>query len=107
MYAVQSLERSSKEEQQHTSLGADNEEQDVDEAALGRTDHASSREYIRPQKSDRPHTCASISLRMAISEACSHTLCARRIWDADVSFATCVRDRVYLEESSISILIGS
>jgi hypothetical protein len=36
-------------------------------------DHASSREDA-PQKSDRPHTRASVSLRSVISEACSPTL---------------------------------
>jgi hypothetical protein len=91
MYAVQSLERSSKEEQQHTSLGEDDEEHDVDEAALGRTDHASSRKYIRPQKSDRPHTRASISLRTAISEACSHTLSVL----AEYGTRTCRLQRVW------------
>jgi hypothetical protein len=34
MYIVQSLERSSEEEEQHTSPGNDDEEQNVDEAAL-------------------------------------------------------------------------
>jgi hypothetical protein len=34
MYAVQSLKRSLKDEQQHTSLGEDNEEHEVDEAIL-------------------------------------------------------------------------
>jgi hypothetical protein len=29
---------------------------------------------VRSQKPDRPHTRASVSLRMAISEACSPTL---------------------------------
>jgi hypothetical protein len=41
--------------------------------SVGRADEASSREYA-PQKPDRPHTRASVSLRMAISEACSPTL---------------------------------
>jgi hypothetical protein len=50
MYVMQSLERSPKEEQQHALSGEDDEDQDVDKAAgwtsaLGRTDHASSREY--------------------------------------------------------------
>jgi hypothetical protein len=39
----------------------------------GRADEASSREYA-PQKPDHPHTRASVSLRTAISEACSPTL---------------------------------
>jgi hypothetical protein len=73
MYIMQSLERSPEEEQQHVSPGEDDEEHDVDEAALGRTDHASSREYTL-QKSDRPHTHASVSLRTAISDVCSPTL---------------------------------
>jgi hypothetical protein len=73
MYAMQSLERSLEEEQQHTSPGEDDEEQDVDEAALGRTDQASSHEYA-PQKFDRPHTRASVSLRTTISEAISPAL---------------------------------
>jgi hypothetical protein len=34
MYAVQSLERSLKDELQHTSLEEDNEEHEVDEALL-------------------------------------------------------------------------
>jgi hypothetical protein len=34
MYVVQSLERSPKEDQQHASPGKDDEEHDVDEAAL-------------------------------------------------------------------------
>jgi hypothetical protein len=46
IYVVQSLERSSEEEQQHTSPEEDDEEQDVDEAASGRTDHASSRNML-------------------------------------------------------------
>jgi hypothetical protein len=41
--------------------------------SAGRADEASSREYA-PQKPDRPHTHASVSLRTAISEAYSHTL---------------------------------
>jgi hypothetical protein len=45
LYAVQSLERSSEDEQQHTSPSEDDEEQDVDEATLCRTDNTSSREY--------------------------------------------------------------
>jgi hypothetical protein len=69
----------------------DDEEPDVDEATLGRTDHASSHEYA-PQKSDRPYTHASVSLRTVISEACSPTLCARRRWDGDMMFAMRVRD---------------
>jgi hypothetical protein len=39
----------------------------------GRADEASSREYA-PQKPGRPYTRASVSLRTAISEACSPTL---------------------------------
>jgi hypothetical protein len=70
---VQSLERSPEEQQQHASPGEDDEEHDVDEAALGRTDQASCREYA-PQKFDRPHTHASVSLRTVISEAISPTL---------------------------------
>ncbi len=58
--------------------------------AAGQTDHASSREDA-PQKSDRPHTRASVSLRSVISEACSPTLCARRRWDENVLFAIRVR----------------
>jgi hypothetical protein len=38
-----------------------------------RTDEASSHEYS-PQKSDRPHTRASVALRTTISEAYSPTL---------------------------------
>jgi hypothetical protein len=41
--------------------------------SAGRADEASSREYA-PQKSDRPHTRASDSLRTVISKACSPTL---------------------------------
>jgi hypothetical protein len=37
----------------------------------------------------------------------SHSLYSRRRWDRDVLFATRVRDRAYLEEPSLSILIGS
>jgi hypothetical protein len=73
MYAVLSLERSPEEEQQHASPEEEDEEPDVDEAALGRTNHASSHEYA-PQKSDHPHTHASVSLWTVISEACSPTL---------------------------------
>jgi hypothetical protein len=40
---------------------------------VGRADGASSREYA-PQKPDCPHTCASVALRTAISEAYSLTL---------------------------------
>jgi hypothetical protein len=54
MYAVQSLERSPG---RRTAVD----------------DHASSREDA-PQKSDRPHTRATVSLRSVISEACSPTL---------------------------------
>jgi hypothetical protein len=61
MYAVQSLERSP-----GRRTAARDEQQAVD-------DHASSREDA-PQKSDRPHTRASVSLRSVISEACSPTL---------------------------------
>jgi hypothetical protein len=35
---------------------------------VGQADRASSREYA-PQKPDRPHTCASVTLWTAISEA--------------------------------------
>jgi hypothetical protein len=41
--------------------------------SAGRVDEASSHEYA-PQKPDRPHTHASVSLWTAISEACSLTL---------------------------------
>jgi hypothetical protein len=41
--------------------------------SVGRADEASSHEYA-PQKHDRPHTRASVSLRTAISEAGSPTL---------------------------------
>jgi hypothetical protein len=41
--------------------------------SIGRADEASSREYA-PQKHDRPHTRASVSLRTAILEAYSPTL---------------------------------
>jgi hypothetical protein len=41
--------------------------------SAGGADKASSREYA-PQKPDRPHTRASVSLRMAISKAYSPTL---------------------------------
>jgi hypothetical protein len=41
--------------------------------SVGRADEASSHEYT-PQKHDRPHTRASVSLRTAISEACSPIL---------------------------------
>jgi hypothetical protein len=41
--------------------------------SVGRADEASSREYA-PQKPDRPHTRASVSLWTAISEAYSPTL---------------------------------
>jgi hypothetical protein len=58
--------------------------------AAGQTDHASSREDA-PQKSDRPHTRGSVSLRSVISKACSPTLCARRRWDGNVLFAIRVR----------------
>jgi hypothetical protein len=51
MYAVQSLEWSPEKEQHHASPGEFDEEQDVHEAALGRTNHVSSREYA-PQKSN-------------------------------------------------------
>jgi hypothetical protein len=40
---------------------------------VGRANGASSREYA-PQKPDRPHTRASVSLRTTISEAYSPTL---------------------------------
>jgi hypothetical protein len=73
MYVVQSLERSPEEGQQHASPEEDDEEHDIDEAALGQTNHASSREYA-PHKSDCSHTRASVSLRTVISEACSPTL---------------------------------
>jgi hypothetical protein len=43
--------------------------------SASRVDEASSHEYA-PQKPDRPHTRASVSLRTAISEACSTTLYA-------------------------------
>ena len=66
MYAVQSLERSpGRRTAARVNLEGD-EQQAVD-------DHASSREDA-PQKSDRPHTRASVSLRSVISEACSPTL---------------------------------
>ena len=70
MYAVQSLERSpvaGKKSSSTRQLGKTSNE------AAGQTDHASSREDA-PQKSDRPHTRASVSLRSVISEACSPTL---------------------------------
>jgi hypothetical protein len=41
--------------------------------SAGRADEASSRGYAL-QKPDRPHNCASVPLRTAISEACSPTL---------------------------------
>jgi hypothetical protein len=41
--------------------------------STGRANEASSREYA-PQKPDRPHTRASVSLRTAISETCSPIL---------------------------------
>ena len=62
MYAVQSLERSPG---RRTAARVN--------SGRRRTDHASSREDA-PQKSDRPHTRASVSLRSVISEACSPTL---------------------------------
>jgi hypothetical protein len=58
MYAVQSLERPQEEE----PLGEDDEEPDVDVAAL-----------VELMKR-AVHTCASVSLRTAISKACSPTL---------------------------------
>jgi hypothetical protein len=56
----------------------------------GQADEASSREYA-PQKPDRPHTRASVSLRTAILESSSPTLCARRRWDRDGLYATRLR----------------
>jgi hypothetical protein len=41
--------------------------------SASRADEASNHEYA-PQKPDRPHTRASVSLRTAILEACSPTL---------------------------------
>jgi hypothetical protein len=64
IYAVQSLER---------SPGEDDEEQNVNEATLGRTDHASSREYAS-QTSDHLHSRASVALRTVILGTCSPTL---------------------------------
>jgi hypothetical protein len=60
--------------------------------SAGRADEASSREYA-PQKPDRPHTRASVSLRTAILEAYSptETLCACRRWDGDGMYATRLR----------------
>jgi hypothetical protein len=55
MYAVQSFEWSPEKEQHHASPREDDEEHDLDEAALGRTDNASSREYAH-QKSDIART---------------------------------------------------
>jgi hypothetical protein len=58
--------------------------------SAGRADQASSREYA-PQKPDRPHTHASVSLRTTISKACSLTLCAHIRWDGDRLYATRLR----------------
>jgi hypothetical protein len=55
MYVVQSLEWSPEKEQQHASPREDDEEHDVDEATLGRTDNTSSREYAH-QKSNIART---------------------------------------------------
>jgi hypothetical protein len=61
MYVVKSLERSPKEGQHHASPREDDEEQNVDEAALGRMDDTSSREYA-PQKSDIARTPVQVYL---------------------------------------------
>jgi hypothetical protein len=44
----------------------------MNQISVGQAEKASNREYA-PQKSDRPHTRASVPLRTAISEACSPT----------------------------------
>jgi hypothetical protein len=75
MYAVESLER---RRRRGTLI------------SVGREDEASSREYA-PQKPYRPHTRASVSLRTVISEACSPTVCAHRLWDRDRLYATRLR----------------
>jgi hypothetical protein len=58
--------------------------------SAGRADEASSHKYT-PQKPDRLHTCASVTLQTTISEACSPTLCARRRWDVDGLYTTRLR----------------
>jgi hypothetical protein len=86
MYVVQSLERSPEEEQQHASPREDDEEHDVDEATLGRTDHVSSREYD-PQKIDR-HTPMQVYLcgRRFQRPTLPLSLCSCRRWEGDMMF---------------------
>jgi hypothetical protein len=75
---------------------------------VGRADEAGSREYA-PQKPNRPHTYASVSLKTVISEACSPTLYARRRWDGDGLYATHLRMfvRVYCSVVTRSSLPSS
>jgi hypothetical protein len=74
------------------SPGEDDEEHDVDEAALYQMDHVSSREYA-PQKSDIALTpCKCISTENDFG-GLYHSLCTRRKWDRDFLFAMRVRDR--------------
>jgi hypothetical protein len=59
--------------------------------SVGRAHEASNREYT-PQKPDRPHTRASVSLWTVISEACSSTLSMlTEGWDEDGLYATRLR----------------
>jgi hypothetical protein len=73
---------------------------------VGRADGASSREYA-PQKPDRPHTRASVALRMMISEAYSPTLsmladggtrigCVQHIWETNRITRTASTSSVFI-----------
>jgi hypothetical protein len=72
MYAVQSLERLPKEEQQHASPGADDEKTDVDEAVL--VERVKRAVANTLPKNLIARTPLQVSPRMAISEVCSPTL---------------------------------
>jgi hypothetical protein len=53
------------------------------------------------------HPCKGIFVDDDFGGLLSHSLYSRRRWDVDGLFATRVRDRAYLEEPSLSILIGN
>jgi hypothetical protein len=75
---------------------------------------ASSHEYT-PQKPDRPHTRASVSLRTTISEVCSPTLsvlvkggtvmgCTQHVWECRVFSCTVVVTRAAFPRPLIDVI---
>jgi hypothetical protein len=83
MYALQSLEQSPEEDQQHASLGEDDEEQEQITRAIAN--------MLPKNLMSLAHPCKYITADGDFGGLLSHSPCARRRWDGDMLFA--IRER--------------